>query len=128
MEAQPVTEQNAQATKLLVSFQVVLLPTFFVAAAKLSPEPKTDSVPVSDCFLVVLAAFACLCSFNARTLQVFDEAAQTLLYHLINSGASPDGSQVELPAPAGDSCNSLYILMLQAAMLMTSHQPQPTAE
>ena len=40
-------------------------------------------------------------------MQVFDEAAQTLLYHVINNGTPLNGSQVDPSAAAGDFCSSL---------------------
>ena len=106
MKAQPVSEQDAEATQLAVSFQVVLLSTFFVAAAKLDAQPKTDPVPVRDFHLVTLAPLTCLCCFNVSTLQVFDEAAQALMYHVINHGTPLDGSQAGPSAAAGDFCSS----------------------
>ena len=85
---------------------MVLLPTFFVAAAKLAAEPKTNLASVRHSFLVTLAPLTCLCCFNAQRLQVFDEAAQALLYYLINNGASLNGSQADPSAAAGDFCSS----------------------
>lgn len=114
-----VGSQDDEPDKLAVTFRVLLHPTFFTTVGQPATDTKTAVNPVSPFVYMSAGDGTQQCLQQAQPLlQVFDESAQVLLYHLINSGAPAApiegivAQPMEVPGQA-HSCMCLQPLSLE---------------